>query len=141
MLLVMGGAVAAVGALAPSPFRNIIAQRTRAMVVAMPRLRGLVSLAQGSFEEWQAQVGSRFAIGGGLTMELSGVRALPSSGARPAGLARDRGFVAFFDPVGGAAMVGDLIYTVNHAQYGPLQIFLSAAPVARAPARMLAVFN
>lgn len=141
VLLVLGGAVAAAGAFAASPFRSIVTQRARELVVALPRLRRLVSLAGGSFEEWQAQVGSRFAIGGGQAMQLSGVRALPSSGARPSGVDRARAFVAFFEPMGGGTMAPDLIYTVNHAQYGPLQIFLSAAPAARAPGRMLAVFN
>jgi hypothetical protein len=139
MLLVLGGAVAAAGAFAASPFRNLATQRARDLVVALPRLRHLVSLAQGSFEEWQAQVGSQFAIGGGQVMQLSGVRALPSGGARPAG--RVRAFVAFLEPLGQGTMAPDLIYTANHAQYGPLQIFLSAAPAARAPGRMLAVFN
>lgn len=140
VLLVMGGAVAAAGAFAAIPFRAVITQKARQLVVAMPQLRRLVSLANGSYEEWQAQVGSRFAIGGGQVMQLSGVRALPSAGARPADLGRSRAFVAFFDPLGGT-MAPDLIYTANHAQYGPLQIFLSAAPAQRAAGRMLAVFN
>lgn len=140
MLLVLGGAVAAAGAFAAAPFRNIVTQRAREMLVASPRLRGLVSLANGSFEEWQAQVGSRFAIGGGQMIQLSGVRALASAGARPAGVGRARAFAAFFDPVGGG-VAPDLIYTANHNQYGPLQIFLSAAPAQRTPGRMLAVFN
>lgn len=141
MLLVLGGAVAAAGAFAASPFRNIVTQRTREMLVALPRLRGLVSLADGSFEEWQAQVGSRFAVGGGQLIQLSGVRALASAGARPAGVGRARAFAAFFEPVGRGSLAPDLIYTASHAQYGPLQIFLSAAPAQRAPGRMLAVFN
>jgi len=141
LLLAAGGAVAVIGALAAAPIRNIVAQRSRNLVTAVPGLRRLVSLADGSFEEWQAQVGSRFAIGGGAVMQLSGVRALTSSGARPASVSRARAFVAFFDPVAGGSLPGDLIYTANHGQYGPLQIFLSAAPAPRAPARMLAVFN
>lgn len=141
MLLVLGGAVAAAGALAAAPFRNIFTQRARELIVALPRLRRLVSLADGSFEEWQAQVGSRFAVGGGQVMQLTGVRALASAGVRPSSVGRVRAFVAFFDPIAGATMAPDLIYTASHPQYGPLQIFLSAAPAARAPGRMLAVFN
>lgn len=141
VLLVMGGAVAAAGAFAAIPFRAVITQRARQLVVALPQLRRLVSLANGSYEEWQTQVGSRFAIGGGQAMQLSGVRALASTGARPADVGRARAFVAFFDPLGGSNMAPDLIYTANHAQYGPLQIFLSAAPAQRAAGRMLAVFN
>jgi hypothetical protein len=142
MLMVSGGAAAAaVGALAAAPFRNIIVQSARDLVVSVPRLRGLVSLANGSYEEWLAQVGATFSIGGGTSIQLSGVRALASSGTRPSSVSRQRAFVAFFDPVARATMAPDLIYTASHAQYGPLQMFLSAAPAPAAPARMLAVFN
>jgi hypothetical protein len=141
MLLVSGGAAAAVGAFAAAPFRNIIAQSARDLVVSVPRLRGLVSLANGSYEEWLDQVGATFSIGGGTSIQLSGVRAFPSIGTRPASVSRQRAFVAFFDPVGRSTLASDLIYTANHAQYGPLQMFLSAAPGPSAPARMMAVFN
>jgi hypothetical protein len=141
LLLVLGGAAAAVGALAATPFRNIVVLRARELIVALPRLRRLVSLANGSYEEWQAQAGSRFALGAGTAIQLNGVRALTSGGVRPAGLGRARAFVAFFDPVAGATMAPELIYTANHPQYGPLQIFLSAAPAPGTPARMMAVFN
>lgn len=139
-ILVAGGAVMAVGALAAAPFRAVIAQRARKLAVAVPTLRRMLSLANGSYEEWLAQVGSRFAIGGGTVMQLSGVRALLSVGQLPAG-SRARAFVAFFEPLAGATMAPDLIYTANHPQYGPLPIFLSAAPTPRAPGRMMAVFN
>lgn len=140
LLLVLGGAVAAAGALAAAPFRNVIAQRARQLVVTVPTLRRALSLANGSYEEWQAQVGSRFAVGGGTVMQLSGVRAFMTTGTLPPG-SRARAFAAFFDPLAGGTMAPDLIYTANHPQYGPLQIFLSAAPSSRAPGRMLAVFN
>lgn len=141
MLLVSGGAAAAVGAYAAAPFRNIISQSARDLLVSVPRLRGMVSLASGSYEEWLNQVGATFSIGGGTSIRLSGVRAFASSGARPASVSRQRAFVAFFDPVGRSTLAPDLIYSANHAQYGPLQMFLSAAPSASRPARMMAVFN
>jgi len=141
LLVVMGGAVAVAGAFAAAPVRNVVARTARDLASGVPGLRGLVSLANGSFEEWQAQVGSHFALGGGSAIQLSGVRALASSGSRPIGVSRQRAFVAFFEPLGGGSLAPDLIYTANHPQYGPLQIFLSAAPGPRAPARMLAVFN
>jgi uncharacterized protein DUF6916 len=101
----------------------------------------MLSLADGSYEEWMAQVGAAFSVGGGTVLRLAGVQAFAAAGARPMGLARSRAFVALFDPVGGATMAPDLIYTVNHREYGPLQIFLSASTNTRTPARMIAVFN
>lgn len=141
MLLATGGAAAAVGALAAAPFRGEIAQSARDLAGRVPQLRGVLSLANASYEEWLGQVGATFSIGGGTSMQLSGVKALASSGDRPASVTRQRAFVAFFDPIGRATMAPDLIYTANHPQYGPLQLFMAAAPAPRLPARMMAVFN
>jgi len=141
MLLATGGAAAAVGALAAVPFRGEITQSVRDLAGTVPQLRGMLSLANASYEEWLDQVGATFAIGGGTTMQLSGVKALASSGVRPASVTRQRAFVAFFDPVGRATLAPDLIYTATHPHYGPLQLFIEAAPAARLPARMMAVFN
>jgi hypothetical protein len=139
-LLVGGGAAAAIGAIAATPLREAIAEKVVGLVSPQPRPRQ-VSLATGGYEDWLAQVGTSFSIGGGGALRLQGVRAFASAGPRPAGLGRDRAFVAFFDPVGGSTLAGDLIYTASHAAGGPLQIFLSSSPDATTPARMLAVFN
>lgn len=139
-LVVAGGAAVAAGAVLASPLRPTVERTVREATVSQPWLRGVVSLADGSYEEWLAQVGSVFALGGGLSMRLAGISALNSGGDRPGAL-RQRAFAAMFDPVGAATLPGDLIYTANHPQYGPLAIFLSAAPSRGAPARMLAVFN
>ncbi|HKR24505.1 MAG TPA: hypothetical protein VJS15_04545 [Allosphingosinicella sp.] len=140
VLLVAGG-MAAVGALAASPARTVIARGAQDLLASRAGTPRITSLATASYEQWLGQVGSVFSLGGGVRMQLSGVRAMSSTGARPASLARNRAFVAFFDPAGGSTLAGDLIYTITHAQHGPLQLFLSASPDARTPARMLAVFN
>ena len=141
MLLIAGGAVAGAGALIAAPFRQQIVRRGRELVTSTSFGRRFVSLANADYDEWAAQVGSTFTLGGGTALKLVGVRAFPSSGNRPAGLARSRAFVAVFDPLGGRTLAGDLIYTANHAEYGPLPLFLSGAGDPRTPARMLAVFN
>jgi len=138
-LLVGGGAVAAVGALAAGPMRSQVAEGVKALTgdrTGAPT----VNLATGSYEDWLAQVGKTFALGGGSGMRLAGVRALASSGPRPNGL-RARAFVALFDPLSGGTMAGDLIYTASNRETGALQLFLSTSTDPRSPARMLAVFN
>lgn len=141
MMLVTGGAVAGAGALIAAPFRAEIAATARQVLTSVPLGRGLLSLADAGYDEWAAQVGSVFALGGGTRITLAGVRPLPSSGTRPAGLRRDRAFVAVFDSPRGQSLAGDLIYTANHPEYGPLPLFLSPTSDARTPGRMLAVFN
>jgi len=141
LLLVLGGAVAAVGAVALSPFRNVLARRAREAVASRSWARPASALANASYDEWVGQVGSVFTTGGGDRMRLAGVKAMPAPGERPRSLGRDSAFVAFFDPLAGRTMAGDLIYAASHPQYGPLAIFLSASVDPRAPARMVAVFN
>jgi len=142
LLLVMGGVAGAAGAAMMSPFRNVFLRNTRELVRRQPVLRRmLLSLANAGYEEWMAQVGAIFSIGGGTSMRLAGVEAFAAGGTRPISLARDRAFMAVFDLVNGATMAGDLIYTANHPQYGPFQIFLAASSDPRTPSRMIAVFN
>jgi len=141
MMLVTGGAVAGAGALIAAPFREKIVATAREALTSTRLGRGLLSLAHAGYEEWAAQVGSVFTLGGGTRITLAGVRPLPSSGTRPAGLGRDRAFVAVFEPARGQSLAGDLIYTAIHREYGPLPLFLSAGGDARTPGRMLAVFN
>jgi len=140
MMLITGGAVAGAGALIAAPFRAEIAATVRQVLISTPLGRAFVSLANAGYEEWAAQVGSIFTLGDGTRLTLAGVRAFPSTGVRPRGV-RDRAFVALFDTRSGRGVAPDLIQTANHAQYGPLPLFLSAAGDARTPGRMLAVFN
>jgi hypothetical protein len=140
MMLITGGAVAGAGALIAAPFREEIAATVRQVVTSTPLGRGFVSLANAGYDEWAAQVGSIFTLGDGTRLTLAGVRAFPSAGLRPR-CGRDRAFVALFDAGAGRSVAPDLIQTANHAQYGPLPLFLSSASDPRTPGRMHAVFN
>lgn len=141
MMLITGGAIAGASALIAAPFREEIAATARQVLTSTSLGRGLVSLANAGYEEWAAQVGSVFTLNGGTRLTLAGVRPLPSAGTRPAGLGRNRAFVAVFDPGRGQSAVPDLIYAASHPEYGPLPLFLSATSDPGAPRRMLAVFN
>ena len=131
-----GAAVSAV--VATSALRPLAGEQTRRLLASNRFTRRFLSLAHAEQGEWTAQVGSEFAIGGGFRLRLAGVRPLPSAGARPSGVARERAFVAVFDVLGGMTMPGELIYSAAHPQYGSLPLFLTAAGD---PRRMLAVFN
>ena len=134
-----GAAIAGIGVVALTPLGNPVKARAREALAGSSWGRSMLSLADGTMAEWQAQVGSTFAVGGGTTMRLAGVRAMSSSGERPLSVTRRSAFAAYFDVLGGRSLPGELIYTVSHPQYGPLQIFLSESGAA--PRRMLAVFN
>lgn len=140
MMLITGGAIAGTGALIAAPFREEIAATARQVLTSTSLGRGLVSLANAGYEEWAAQVGSVFTLGDGTRLTLAGVRAFPSAGVRPSA-GRDRAFVALLDAGGRRSVAPDLIHMANHAEYGPLPIFLSAAGDSSTPGRMLAVFN
>lgn len=137
MVVALGGAAVTVGALFAAPLRSLIEASGREPANTVP-LRRTINLATAGYADWLAQVGTTFA-GGGYNLKLTGVAPLLSTGVRPAGL-RDRAFALNFDVAGGRTMAGDLIYTINHPQYGPLQVFL-AVTGPQTPARMLAVFN
>jgi hypothetical protein len=140
MMLVTGGAVAGASALVAAPFRDSIKSVARGAMVNSGVGRSLLSLGNGTYDEWLSVVGSTFALGGRTNVTLVGVRALPTSGAKPQGV-RAQGFAAFFDPAGNQSVAPDLIYTATHSTYGPTQLFLAAAGGGRTPHRMVAVFN
>jgi len=140
MMLVTGGVVASGAALAAVPLRDEIIIGVREVVGGIPGGRRLLSLSTASYEEWQSVVGSTFSLGGRTNVQLVGVRALSTSGAKPQGV-RTQGFAAFFDPMNGQSVAPDLIYTATHSVYGPSQIFLAATSDRRTPGRMVAVFN
>ncbi|HMG45879.1 MAG TPA: hypothetical protein VK614_00260 [Allosphingosinicella sp.] len=138
MLVVLGGGALVVGAVIAAPYKALIARRGRELAVRMPFVRRMLTLANAGYAEWMETVGSTFS-GGGYAMLLIGVEALNSDGQRPLGL-RDRAFALHFNVLNGGTMAGNLIYTVSHPEYGPLQMFLSPHDPAT-PSRMLAVFN
>ncbi|HTU12863.1 MAG TPA: hypothetical protein VMG08_18375 [Allosphingosinicella sp.] len=139
MMLVTGGAVAGASALVAAPYREAIKSVARKTMVNSGIGTRMLSLGEATYEEWQAQVGTNFALGGRTNVRLVGVRALSTSGAKPSGV-RTQGFAAFFDP-GSETVAPDLIYTATHETYGPTQLFLAASGDRRTPGRMVAVFN
>ena len=136
--ILVGAAGAAVCAIVATPLlRPVVGDRARRLLASNPITRRFVSLDDAGQAEWAAQVGTVFTASTGQRLRLAGVRPFESPGERPAGLRRSA-FAAFFDVAGGAAMAGDVIYTLAHPQYGPTRVFLG---VTDTPGRMLAVFN
>lgn len=140
MMLVTGGAVAGASAMMAAPFRGPIKNVARNAAANIRAITLPVNLASGGYDDWLAVVGSSFAIGGGTLIQLAGVRALPTSGAKPAGV-RTLGFAAFFDQLSGPSLAPDRIYSAMHSRYGATQIFLAGTSDPRTPGRMVAVFN
>ena len=139
MMLVTGGAVAGASALIAAPFRESIKSVGRTLRVDSSA-PGFRSLANGTYDEWLNEVGARFTLGGTTRVTLVGVRALPSYGATPQGV-RAQGFAAFFDPPAGQTVAPDLISTATQTSYGPMPLYLARGSDARAPNRVVAIFN
>jgi len=137
-LAALGGAAVAAGAVFAATKTTLLGQGSGDSSGSASASRTTVNLATAGYDTWLAQVGTKFT-GGLYTLKLAGVAPLLSTGARPPGL-RDRAFALNFDVAAGRTMAGDLIYTISHPQYGPFQVFLSAAG-PQMPARMIAVFN
>ena len=140
MMLVAGGAVAGAGALMAASVRRPARNVARSADVNIRPARTSMVLASAGYDEWMSVVGSSFAVGGSVLIELSGLRPLPSAGSKPQGV-RSLAFAAFFDPLNGQTLVPDRIYTAMHSQYGATQIYLAASSDPRTPGRMVAVFN
>jgi len=138
-LVALGGAAVTAGAVLAASRTTLLGQSSGGSTSSTTTSRTTVNLATAGYDTWLAQVGTKFSSAGGYSLKLSGITALNSTGARPAGL-RDRAFALTFDLAQGMTMAGDLIYTVSHPQYGPLQLFLSATG-PQTPSRMLAVLN
>jgi hypothetical protein len=136
-LVALGGAAVTAGAVLAASRTTLLSQ-SGGDSTSTSASRTTVNLATAGYDTWLAQVNTKFT-GGGYTLKLVGVAPLLSTGERPAGL-RDRAFALNFDVAAGLTMAGDLIYTINHPQYGPLQVFLSTAG-PQMPYRMIAVFN
>ncbi|HEV2865577.1 MAG TPA: hypothetical protein VGX37_03610 [Allosphingosinicella sp.] len=131
-------AAAVAGVIAATSFNQTAGRGARRLLATNPLTRHFLSLATAEHQEWQAQVGSEFAVDGGYKLRLAGVEPLASRGIRPPEVTRHSAFIAVFEVVGNAAMPGDLIYSAAHPQYGRLPLFLTASET---PRRMLALFN
>ena len=110
----------------------------RSAPTAQARAQGQ-SLATSEMDGWSRIVGTNFHAAG-FDLRLAGVEPLPSVGARPADVTRDRAFLAVFDVRSGGEMPSDLIYSMTSGNHA-LDIFLTSAATARFPNRMHAVFN
>ena len=104
------------------------AQRTQGRVLATSEMNG-----------WQNIVGTEFETAG-FRLKLVGVQPLPTVGARPTDVTRDRAFVAVFEIQSGGTMPSDLIYTMRSERH-VLDVFLTSASTREFPNRMHAVFN
>jgi hypothetical protein len=98
------------------------------------------ALATGEMDRWAGMVGREFQATG-IRVKLTGVRALPTAGARPSGVTRQQAFLAVFDPVDGQPMAGDLIYSLSSNGIAPLDVFMLSGGTTEMPLRMHAVFN
>ena len=140
MMLITGGAVAGASALMAAPYRRNIKQVARRVLASNVLGRSLINLGDASYEEWLNEVGATFTLGGNTNMLLVGVRALPTSGARPSNV-RQQGFAAFFEPMNSQSVAPNLIYTVYHSSYGAMLLYLGGSSDPATPRRMVAVFN
>jgi hypothetical protein len=101
--------------------------------------RQFTSLANAGADEWSRQVGTEFALAGGVA-KLAEVTPLRSPGRRPAGL-REGAFVAVFESAGASLPPGDRILDVGHAAGGDMKVYFSACADKCGGQRLQAIFN
>ncbi len=101
--------------------------------------RQFTSLANAGADEWARQVGTEFALAGGVA-RLAEVTPLRSPGRRPAGL-RESAFVAVFELAGASLPPGDRILDVSHSAGGDMKVYFSACGDKCGGQRLQAVFN
>jgi hypothetical protein len=106
--------------------------------------RLFVSLAEGSADEWSAIRGQLFSLegeNGSVPVTLTEVKLLPSKGARPREVSRQRAFALVFNAPAGSAVGGDRAYRLRHRSYPPLDIYMDPARKMAQGIRLSAVFN
>lgn len=104
-----------------------------------PRGRIVRPLANAEAADWLAVVGTYFGVQtevGFVTLRLVAVEALPADPHRPSSLARSRGFLAKFVPIGRAFPAGDRIYPLSSVGLRPMDVYFS--PMGNT---LTAVFN
>jgi hypothetical protein len=138
LLAGLGLGVAAAGALAAPALQLDWARKPGAKGSWWDRQ--FTSLASAGADEWSRQVGSEFAIAGGIVARLAEVRRLRSPGRRPAGL-RDGAFVVVFESAGAGLPAGDRMLDVSHAEAGAMKIYFSACGDKCGGHRLQAVYN
>lgn len=138
LLAGLGFGVAAVGALATPALQLSWTRKPGARGSWWDRQ--FTSLARAGADEWSRQIGSEFALAGGLVARLAEVQPLRSPGQRPAGL-RDRAFAVVFESAGGTLPPGDRIHDVSHPEAGAMKIYFSDCSDKCGGRRLQAIFN
>lgn len=100
--------------------------------------RQYASLSHAGLDEWRRQVGSEFALAGGIVARLAEVRPLGKAERRPDGV-RDRAFAIVLETSGSSFPAADRILDVRHAEAGAMKIYFSA--VGDGAQRLQAIFN
>lgn len=137
MLAGLGFGVAAVGAIAAPALQLNWTRKPGAKGSWWDRQ--FTSLADAGADEWSRQVGTEFALAGGVA-RLAEVTPLRSPGRRPAGL-RDGAFVAVFESAGASLPAGDRTLDVSHSTGGAMQVYFSACGDQCGGRRLQAIFN
>lgn len=102
--------------------------------------RQFTSLTRAGVDEWSRQIGSEFALAGGIVAKLAEVQRLRSPGRRPDGL-RDSAFALVFESAGAGLPAGDRILDISHAEAGAMKIYFSACGDKCGSRRLQAIFN
>jgi hypothetical protein len=137
LLAGLGFGVAAVGAIAAPALQLSWTRKPGAKDSWWDRQ--FTSLSHAGIDEWSRQVGTEFALAGGVA-RLAEVTPLRSPGRRPAGL-RDGAFVAVFESAGASLPPGDRILDVSHGAGGEMKVYFSACGDKCGGHRLQAVFN
>ena len=137
LLAGLGFGVAAVGAIAAPALQLSWTRKPGAKGSWWDRQ--FTSLANAGADEWSRQVGSEFALAGGVA-RLAEVTPLRSPGRRPAGL-RETAFVAVFESAGPSLPPGDQTLDVSHSAGGDMKVYFSACGDQCGGHRLQAIFN
>jgi hypothetical protein len=138
LLAGLGFGVAAVGALATPALQLSWTRKPGAKDSWWDRQ--FTSLSHAGVDEWTRQIGSEFALAGGVVAKLAEVTPMRSPGRRPDGL-RDTAFAVVLQSTGAALPAGDRILEVSHAGAGAMKIFFSASSDKAGGRRLQAIFN
>ena len=137
LLAGLGFGVAAVGAIAAPALQLSWTRKPGAKASWWDRQ--FTSLAHAGVDEWSRQIGSEFALEGGVA-RLAEVTPLRSPGRRPPGL-RETAFVAVFESTGASLPPGDRMLDVSHDAAGKMKVYFSACGDKCGGHRLQAIFN
>lgn len=101
-------------------------------------------LTKGEASEWEMLIGSSFTIAGEkgrVNATLVSVKRAPADTHRPASLARQQPFIAYFEMDPDLTPVGGLTYALSHPVRGAFELFLGQADVSAGHGVMTAVLN